>query len=150
MALHALVKDGAVVSGPEPLPQQWRDPETEILHVFRTRDGEIAWSKAELKSLDWLPVTEINATFDPALQVRTGPTLEVLATIVKATYSVRAKTAGEINAEKGAAATRGVDALGKSISVMHDQESRLRILEGAPTITLAAYRAGLIATFKGL
>ncbi len=153
MALYAHVKDGAVTRGPEPLPSQWRDPVTAILRVFRTRDGAIAWSKAALKRLGWLPVNEVNAAFDPALQIRTGPTLKVGADAVTATYTVRDKTAAEIDQEKEAEAVLELDgrkAIKLVAQVLHDQETRLRQIEGKPAVTKAEYRTSLIAVFKGL
>lgn len=153
MALYALVKDGAIVRGPEVLPRQWRDTKSGTLHVFRTRDGGIAWTKAALKKLGWLPVDEVNAAFDPVAQVRTGPTLEVLASSVRATYTVRDKTAGEIDQEQDDEAIRELDgrkATRLVTRVLLDQENRLRQIEGTPAITPAEYRTSLIAAFKAL
>ena len=153
MALYCLVKAAAIVRGPEPLPRQWRNPETGDLLVFRTRDGGIAWAKGKLKALGWLPVNEVNAAFDPATQVRTGPTLTVLAGSVKATYAVRSKTAAEIDQEKEDEAVlelEGRKVLRVLTQVLHDQEKRIRKIEGKAPIDAAEYRTSLIAAFKAL
>ena len=59
---------------------------------------------AELKSWGWLPVVYVNETYDPATQVRTGPTgcnvgdaVPAGADDVTGTYTVRAKTAQELD-----------------------------------------------------
>lgn len=146
--LHAHVTSGAIDFGPALLPSQWREPDTGTLFT-----GLRHWPLSELKAKGWLPVSEINAAFDPALQVRTGPTLKVRTSRVTATYSVRDKTAAEIDQEKGAEAVHELD--GRKVmqlvaQVLHDQENRLRQLEGKPAVTKAEYRTSLIATFKGL
>ena len=147
-ALFCHVTAGVIDFGPDFLLSQWREPDTGTLFT-----GLRHWPLSELKTKGWLPVNEVNAAFDPAAQVRTGPTLEVLAGSVKATYTVRAKTAAEIDQEKEAEAVLELDgrkATRLVARVLLDQENRLRQLEGKPAVTPAEYRTSLIAAFKAL
>lgn len=64
-------------------------------------------STAELKALGWLPVVLVDPAFDGTTQVRTGPVggqmgdaVTANADNVTVTYSVRDKTAQEIDDEK--------------------------------------------------
>lgn len=58
----------------------------------------------ELKALGWLPVVYVNEAYDPASQIRTGPTgcnigdaVPAGADDVTGTYTVRAKTQQELD-----------------------------------------------------
>lgn len=90
----------------------------------------------------WLPVDSIDPPYDSATQVKTGPVTTVEAARVLDTWTVRAKTAGEIDGEKDRTISR-IDAL--QFAVSFDMENRVRVLEAKPQITAAQYRAALKA-----
>lgn len=90
----------------------------------------------------WLPVDSIDPPYDSATQVKTGPVTTVEAARVLDTWTVRAKTAGEIGGEKDRTISR-IDAL--QFAVSFDMENRVRVLEAKPQITAAQYRAALKA-----
>jgi len=78
--------------GAAALPRSWRN----VSGLDRGTPGE-------LKALGWLPVVYVNEAFDPATQVRSGPTgvnigdaVAADADEVTGTYTVRAMTPQEI------------------------------------------------------
>ena len=93
------------------------------------------------KGVKWLPVV---VTFPPATdtQVREGPITTVEAERVTRVWTVRDKTAAEIDAEKEGY-LNDLERLGFEIDF--DHENRLRVLEGRPTVTAAQFRAALKA-----
>ena len=88
--MYCHIENGSIDEGPIPLPTAWRN--ISGLHLL---------PKAKLKKLGWLPVRKVGfEPFDPATQVRTDPDYAVGAGEVVAAYTVRAKTAQELDAEK--------------------------------------------------
>ena len=84
------VENGQIQQGPRQLPKAWRNI-----------SGLDLLSDADLKPLGWLPEEKVGfKPFDPATQVRTGPTHQILAAKVRSTYSLRAKTAQELANEQ--------------------------------------------------
>lgn len=90
----------------------------------------------------WLPVEVTNPSFDPTTQVSEGPVITVLADKVTRVWTVRAKTAAELDADKDAVLT-AYDML--SFKVLFNHENRVRTLEGKAAITAAQFKAALKA-----
>lgn len=91
----------------------------------------------------WLPAPPAERpAFDPATQVLEGPVLMVAETAVTESYSVRAKTAGELDANREAALDRLDLALFK---IAFNHENRLRALEGKAAITALQFRTAIKA-----
>ncbi|MCH7486226.1 MAG: hypothetical protein IIC04_04485 [Proteobacteria bacterium] len=93
------VENGIIDEGPKTLPRSWRN-----ISGLHHQDA------AGLKTLGWLPVRYENEAYDPATQVRTGPmganvgdAVSPDADEVVGTYTVRDKSAQEIDDEKTAA-----------------------------------------------
>ena len=93
---HVHVENDIIDVGPRPLPRSWRN----ISGLDRSSD-------VELKAVGWLPVVYVNETYNSATQIRTGPTgcnvgdaVPVGADEVTGTYTVRAKTAQELDADR--------------------------------------------------
>ena len=85
-------------AAPKPLPRSWRNV-----------SGLDRATTAHKKSLGWLPVVYVNEAFDPATQVRTGPTgVDIGDTVapdadgVTGTYTVRNKTQQELDDDQRA------------------------------------------------
>ena len=98
------------------------------------------------KNIKWLPAPKADLpSFNPATQVRAGPTYTVGSKAVTEAYTVRAKTAQELDAEKDALVARNEsDKL--IFEVLFDMANRIRALESKSAITRAQFRAHL----KGL
>jgi hypothetical protein len=90
----------------------------------------------------WLEVEQVNPSYDPVTEIKTGPVTTIEETSVVDTWTVRLKTAQEIDDEK-AAKVSAIDAL--QFLVSFDMENRVRVLESKSTITAAQYRAALKA-----
>lgn len=89
------------------------------------------------KDRKWLPLITIDPVFDPDTQVREGPITTVTATEVTLEWTVRAKNAGETDADKG----RLFDAIEKVLlEIAFAHENRLRALEGQPARTKAQFK----------
>ncbi len=86
----------------------------------------------------FLPVEVTNPPYDPATQVKTGPVVTVLVDKVTRVWTVRDKTAAELDAEKDAAISN-VDVVQFKLAFNH--ENRIRVLEGKPQITVAQFKA---------
>jgi len=88
------------------------------------------------KGLDWrLCPIGTRPAYDPETEVLSGPTYEIGETVVE-TFSKRAKTAEELDADKDSRLSRH-DML--SFEVNFDQENRIRALEGRQAVTKAQY-----------
>lgn len=79
----------------------------------------------ELKTFGWLPVIYINEVFDPATQVRTGPTgvgigdtVAPGADSVTGTYTLRDKTALELDADQRSQDLTGLRDAGKDLATV--------------------------------
>ena len=72
------------------------------------------------KDLHWLPFTKVQPTYDSKTQVRTGPVEEVTAKEVTQTWTVRDKTAQEIDADVDDQAAAGVRTLKPLIMALND------------------------------
>lgn len=90
---------------PRSLPRAWRNI-----------SGLDKASASELKLWGWLPVVYVNETYDSATQIRTGPVgcnigdaVPQGADEVPYTYTVRDKTAQELEDEKDARAQNVLD-----------------------------------------
>ena len=91
----------------------------------------------------WLPCQPVSPpTYDPATETIDGPTYTVGASAVTEGWTKRSLTAQELSDRKDGRVTN-IEAL--QFQVMFDAESRLRVLEGKPSITAAQYRAALKA-----
>lgn len=93
------------------------------------------------KNLKWLPVV---VTLPPMEddQVREGPVVTVEADRVTRVWTVRDKTAQEIDDEKEGY-LNDLEQLGFEIDF--DHENRIRVLEGRAQVTVAQFRAALKA-----
>ena len=89
------IDNGSIDEGPKRLPTAWRN-------ISGLHHQDVAG----LKALGWLPVRYVNETYTPATQVRTGPVYAVDADEVVGTYTVRSKTAQELDDEKDAIASQ--------------------------------------------
>lgn len=89
-------------------------------------------------------VETVKPAYDSATQVRTGPVVEEdhVAEIRRHVWTVRDKTAEELDAEKDAAINQ-FDVL--AFKVLFDHENRTRALESKAAITQAQFRAALKA-----
>lgn len=94
------IEDGVIEDGPRKLPRSWRNV-----------SGLNLGTPEELKDKGWLPVRYVDESFDPTTQVRTGPVgcnvddpVPPDADEVIGTYTVRDKTAQELDDEKDALA----------------------------------------------
>ena len=148
--IYAHVTDGVIDIAPHAVPRKWRHDDG-ILYT-----GLAVWPDDELLALGWFPVERVNfLPFDSATQVRTGPIVTVETAKVVETYTVRAKTAQELD-DAGVASAR-VELDMKALKVigarLFDYEKRIMLLEGALPGDLpsgAEYRAGLIAAWRAL
>lgn len=84
------------------------------------------------KGFAWLPVTRTDPAYDPATQVKTGPVTTVNATDVSDVWSVRAKTAPELDAEKVVQVEQIAVAI---VRALCNHESRIRTLASQPSVT---------------
>lgn len=90
----------------------------------------------------WVPVTVVDPPFNPATEVKEGPVETIAADQVTRTWTVRAKTAGELDAEK----EHRLDDFDRlTLAVAFDHENRIRALEGKAAVTAAQFRAALKA-----
>lgn len=123
MTEYAAVKDGAIVK----------------LGDFDAKPPDIPH-----KGIAWLPVNRSAAPqYDPATQVLLGPTTSILPDQVSVSYSVRQKTAQELDDDK----VDAVSSIGSVVlKVLFNHESRLRVLESKPSITFQQFLVAL----KGL
>lgn len=90
----------------------------------------------------WLPIIITDPAFDPATQVRTGPVETILANSVTRVWTVRAKTAQQLDDEK-TNRVEGVEFL--IFELAFDHENRVRVLEAKAPITRAQFKAALKA-----
>ena len=80
------------------------------------------------KNVQWLPAPRVPApSFDPATEVLEGPDYEITETEVIESWSVRAKTAGELADEVDAKIARVDEAVRLAITAL---EARVAVLEG--------------------
>lgn len=96
-----------------------------------------------LKGLTWLPAPVVPVpSYDPETHVLEGPTYIIGPTEVTEQWTVREKTAQEIDDAKTARVNE-YDRLGFEIAF--DMENRVRVLEGRASVTRAQYRTALKA-----
>lgn len=95
------------------------------------------------KTAWWRPVVEVgNDDYNAATHVKSGPVTTIESARVVDTWTVRAKTAEEVDAEKDIR----IDAFDRlNFEVNFDQENRIRALESKTPVTRAQYRAALKA-----
>lgn len=91
----------------------------------------------------WLSCPAVpQPVIDAAVEIVEGPAYVVGANEVTETWTKRAKTAGELNAEKDGR----ISALDKlQFLIAFDMENRVRVIEGKLAVTAAQYRAALKA-----
>ena len=82
---------------------------------------------AELKAIGWLPVILINPAFDDATQIKTGPiggqlgdAVSVNADDVTVEFTVRNKTAQELDDEKDEQASNQLESLKALVLALND------------------------------
>jgi hypothetical protein len=91
----------------------------------------------------WLPVIDTKPDYDDGTQVRTGPVVTVNANDVTRVWSVRARTAEELDAIKDEMANdAAVTVLGK---VLFNHENRIRALNSQAPITAAQFKTAVKA-----
>lgn len=96
----------------------------------------------------WIPIETTKPAYDPVTQVREGPVITVETTRVTEVWTVRAKTAGEIDADKDAV-INGLDAVILNAVFRHENLIRelIRALRATSTAANnAATAAGLPTT----
>lgn len=113
-------------------------PDNSVLRV----EGNIDPTVKTKPGYRWLPYLKVMPAYNPETQVREGPARVVAADSVTDTWTVRAKTAGELDADKGAIIST-IDKL--QFLIAFDMENRVRVLEGKAQVTAAQYRAALKA-----
>lgn len=90
----------------------------------------------------WLPVEVTSPACDPATQVSEGPVVTVLTDKVTRVWTVRDKTAAELDADKDSVIS-AFDVL--AFKVLFNHENRVRALEGKAAVTAAQFRTALKA-----
>ena len=93
------------------------------------------------KGWRWLPIeTQAQPAFDPETQAVIGPIVTVEAARVVESYTVRSRSADEIEADR----IRRVDGMSKiEFEIAFGVENRLRALEAKPALKRGEYRAEL-------
>jgi hypothetical protein len=91
----------------------------------------------------WLPIEVTDpGAYDPATQVKEGPFTTVEAARVTDIYSVRAKTAAELSADKDNQVNTISNVL---LQIAFNHENRIRALAGQATVTAAQFKAAIKA-----
>jgi hypothetical protein len=91
----------------------------------------------------WLPVIDTKPDYDSGTQVREGPVVTVNANDVTRVWTVRAKTAEELDAMKDESTNdAAVSVIGK---VLFNHENRIRALNSQAPITAAQFKAAVKA-----
>lgn len=94
------------------------------------------------KGFVWLPLAITDPAFDAATQVRSGPVDTVGKDQVTRVWTVRVKTADELDADKSAT----VDAIDMlAFKVLFNHENRIRALESKQAVTAAQFKTALKA-----
>jgi hypothetical protein len=95
------------------------------------------------KGLKWLPAPIVaQPAYDEATHVLTGPFYSIGEAEVTESWTVREKTAQEIDDEK-TSRVNSYDRL--AFEIAFDMENRVRVLEGRASVTRAQYRTALKA-----
>lgn len=136
IALLTLALCGSASAAPYALVDQ-------VNAILELRDFASTPNDPTGKGWRWLPIIITDPAFDPATQVRTGPVTTVETLRVTRVWTVRAKTAQELDDDK-VARIEGADAA--LIIAICNHENRIRVLEAKAQITLAQCKAAL----KGL
>ena len=119
MAKYFQVEGGAIVQGPRDLPTAFRN-----VSGFHHLDGDLA----TLKGHGWLPEELVGyEPFDPATQAREGPVFTIMATKVKSTYTIRAKTTEELTADVQEVRKVAYPALGDQLDAIMKQMNQDRL-----------------------
>lgn len=95
------------------------------------------------KDAKWLPLTVTDPPFDPETQVKEGPVITVGAESATMVWTVRAKNAGELDAEKDAevAGIDVADGLRAVARVLFQVVNEVRVLQAQPTLSAAQFIA---------
>lgn len=105
-------------------------------NIIETRDYPTQPADIPHKQIVWLPLEVTKPNFDSATQVRTGPVDTILPDKVTRVWTVRAKTAAELDADK-VLQVDGLDAA--LLKVAFNHENRIRTLEARAQITFAQF-----------
>ena len=135
---YFLIEKGQIVKGPVNLPKAWRNV-----------SGLDKVSASELKAYGWLPEERVGADLEPSeTQVKEGPEFVVRADKVQATWTLRDKTAQELQDEANSRAS-SLDAeivevlktyLGKSLFQIVNE---IRGLKGQQSLTVDQFKTWL-------
>ncbi len=125
-------------------PPALADPYAKVLGgaVVEYRDFSTPPPDMTRKGFAWLPIVITDPAFDSTTQVRTGPVTTVEALRVTRVWTVRAKTAQELDEDK-TVRIEGADAA--LIIAICNHENRIRALENKAAITLAQCKSALKA-----
>ena len=95
------------------------------------------------KQPPWKPVVKNgDDQFDSSIQVKEGPVTTIEATQVTDTWTIRAKTAAELDSDKD----NQVNAFNSvAFKIAFNHENRIRALEAKPAITAAQFKAAIKA-----
>lgn len=92
------------------------------------------------KGFKVLPVEYTDPAYDSSVQVKEGPVTTVLPDKVTVVYTLRDKTAQELDDDK----TGMIDSLDRRIlRIIFNQENRLRVLEGKANVTFQQFKTAL-------
>jgi hypothetical protein len=94
------------------------------------------------KGWRWLPVTVTDPAHDSANQVKEGPVTTILPDEVTIVWTVRSKTAQELDADRSGQ-VESTDRVAFLIAFQH--ENRLRAIEGQPAVSQTQFRNALKA-----
>jgi hypothetical protein len=110
--------------------------------VIKTTSSNVDPTVSTRAGWRWLPVEVTNPSYDPAIQVSEGPVITVLSDKVTRVWTVRAKTAAELDADKDGT-VNALDML--AFKVLFNHENRVRALESKAAITAAQFKTALKA-----
>lgn len=113
------------------------DPEGGIARVAENIDPKVQTKKG----WRWLPYPIVDRpSFDAETQALIGPVVTVEATRVVESYTVRSRSAEELEAER----VRRIDGMNKiEFEIAFGVENRLRVLEGKAALKRGEYKAEL-------
>lgn len=106
---------------------------------IQVHGADVGWEGAGYRLV---PVEDTNPPVNPATEIKTGPVVTAFADKVTRVWTVRSKTAQELDDEKTAAAAGINDVLFK---VAFNHENRIRTLAGQASVTAAQFRAAIKA-----
>lgn len=113
-------------------------------NVNRVQSSSVIDPTVETKTgWRWLPVETVGGgSYDAETQVLEGPIYDVQASKVVETFTIRAKTQVELDADEDAKANSLNDVI---FRVLFNHENRIRSIAGQPSVTAAQFRAAIKA-----